>query len=81
MKTHKNPALRAGSTVTSSTGVRAGPAPFKATAPKTAPKPGSKPTAAPAAKPPVFELQDKKWIVVRYYIECRFNTEFIEQVE
>lgn len=63
MKTHKNPALRAGSTVTSSTGVRAGPAPFKATAPKTAPKPGSKPTAAPAAKPPVFELQDKKWIV------------------
>ncbi|XP_053383314.1 adenylyl cyclase-associated protein 1-like [Mercenaria mercenaria] len=62
MKTHKNPALRAGSTVTSSSGVRTGPAPFKATVPpKPAPKPGSKP--APAAKPPVLELQDKKWIV------------------
>lgn len=64
MKTHKNPALRAGSTVTavtSSSGVRAGPAPFKATAPKIAPKPGSKP--AEVTKPPVLELQDKKWIV------------------
>ncbi|KAL4218397.1 F-actin-capping protein subunit alpha [Mactra antiquata] len=61
MKTHKNPALRASSTV-SATGVRTGPAPFKANPPpKTAPKPGAKP--APAAKPPVFELQDKKWIV------------------
>mgnify|MGYP007091357037 FL=1 len=45
------------------TGVRTGPAPYKATAPKLAPKPGaSKPAAA--VKPPVFELKEKKWMVV-----------------
>ena len=59
MKTHKNPNLRVQSTVS---GVRAGPAPFKAPAgpPKTAPKPKN----AAAAKPPVFELQLKKWVIV-----------------
>ena len=48
------------------TGVRSGPAPFKASGPPPkAPKPGSKPApAAPTAKPPVFELQEKKWMVV-----------------
>ena len=57
MKTHKNPALRA----QAASGVRSGPAPFKAanTGPKVAPKPSS-----PVVKPPVFELQEKKWIVV-----------------
>ncbi|XP_052763812.1 adenylyl cyclase-associated protein 1-like [Mya arenaria] len=67
MKTHKNPALRAGSTVsgTSSHGVRSGPAPFKASnPPPKAPKPTSNAKAAAAtAKPPVFELQQKKWTV------------------
>ncbi|WAR17958.1 CAP1-like protein [Mya arenaria] len=67
MKTHKNPALRAGSTVsgTSSHGVRSGPAPFKVSnPPPKAPKPTSNAKAAAAtAKPPVFELQQKKWTV------------------
>lgn len=57
MKTHKNPALRA----TQDTGVRQGPAPFKATAPK--PVSAPKPVAKPAAKPPLIELQNKKWVV------------------
>ncbi|XP_052249173.1 adenylyl cyclase-associated protein 1-like isoform X2 [Dreissena polymorpha] len=69
MKTHKNPALRATSAVTSSHtsshGVRTGPAPFKANNPPPvkAPKPGAKAPAAPTEKPPVFELQEKKWAV------------------
>ena len=65
MKTHKNPALRKqGSIGSGGSGVRAGPAPFKASAgpPKPAPKPNK--NAAPAAKPPVFELQMKKWVIV-----------------
>ena len=62
MKTHKNPALKAQSTVP---GHRSGPAPFKAPAgpPKTAPKPASK-NSPPPTKPPVFELQMKKWVIV-----------------
>ena len=51
MQTHKNPNLRASGTV---------PAKPK-TATITAPKP-FKP-GAPVKKPPVFELQNKKWIV------------------
>ena len=64
MKTHKNPALKAKSTVP---GVRTGPAPFKVAAgpPKPAPKP-----AVAAVKPPVFELQQKKWVIVSWQICC-----------
>lgn len=51
MQTHKNPNLRASNVV-----------PAKSTKPiLTAPKP-FKP-GAPAKKPPVFELQNKKWVV------------------
>lgn len=55
MKTHKNPALKAKSAVP---GVRTGPAPFKAAGP---PKIAQKPHNT--VKPPVFELQQKKWVI------------------
>lgn len=50
-KTHKNKELR-----------KTGPVPDR---PKPAPGGTPKPGAAPTKKPPVFELQGKKWIVVR----------------
>ena len=51
MQTHKNPSLRAGSTVPAkqSSHTITAPKPFKA--------------GAPVKKPPVFELQNKKWVV------------------
>lgn len=50
-KTHKNKELR-----------KTGPVPDR---PKPAPGGAPKFGAAPTKKPPVFELQGKKWIVVR----------------
>ena len=55
-KTHKNPALRSAPGVTP-------------TAPKASTTPQLKKFSAPVAnKPPVFELQNKKWVVVSSYL-------------
>ncbi len=58
MQTHKNPALRAGSTVPPKKVVGVTTAkPFVAS------KPVKSFTAPAAKKPPVMELQNKKWVV------------------
>ncbi len=58
MQTHKNPNLRAGGTVPPKPSVSVGTA-----KPFTAAKPVKAVTAPVTKKPPVFELQNKKWVV------------------
>jgi adenylyl cyclase-associated protein len=54
-KTHKNPALRAGSTV-------------PVTAPSAASARSTPSNSAASAKPPKLELNDKKWSIVRFIL-------------
>lgn len=65
--THKNPALRVGSTVPSSVGSGSGAG---GSAPAKKPLKPTKPTALAGKKPTKFVLEGNKWLIVSVVVSC-----------